>query len=322
MSDSSTGRYVAIGLIAVIVVLLGLAVASGKEREQDAKRANCAAANCENKVQFTTPRSGVPAIAESFVSDPEPQNGNDREKRDLAAQESMAVWAFWMVVASFGTMLVTLLGTILIWRQVSLTREAVEDTGKATAAMVRQNELTEAAQRPFVIIEPVEKPTDRKPLVKSGTFQYVNYGKSPARIVRQHFASIPKGKRRLSKSSFNPKRKGKNLPDGIVVPSGERLHTLLFASDVETERVTGLQMNFTKPGLDGMGEHYIMTEGTYFLGYIIYSDLAESFWCRRFCFTCEGDDIRLVETSDALNTEYRCNRDGTPYDDSRHHERR
>jgi hypothetical protein len=36
-----------------------------------------------------------------------------------------------------------------------LTREAVEDTGKATGAMLRQNELTERSQRPWITITDV-----------------------------------------------------------------------------------------------------------------------------------------------------------------------
>lgn len=55
--------------------------------------------------------------------------------RDLAAQEIMADAAIWMAIAAFLTFAITTLGTFLIWRQVSLTRKAVEDTSRATSLM-------------------------------------------------------------------------------------------------------------------------------------------------------------------------------------------
>lgn len=151
MSDSNRGDNAAIGLIAAIIILLALAVGSSHERAQDSYRSHAASSNEKHGVdQFATPKAGVPAIAEAFVSNPEPDLSNQRERRDLAAQESMAAWAFWMAFFAGITTVITSAGTLLIWRQVKLTREAVEDTGKATKAMVRQNELTEEAQRPWL----------------------------------------------------------------------------------------------------------------------------------------------------------------------------
>ncbi|WP_435418669.1 hypothetical protein WAB17_03625 [Parerythrobacter aurantius] len=141
-------------MIVAILILLALAVGYSKEDEQDSYRRDAATANEGHTIeQFGTPRAGVPAIAEAFVSNPEPKDGDEREKRDLAAQEGMAVWAYWMAVFAGLTTIITLGGTLLIWRQVVLTTEAVKDTGNATKAMVRQNELTEAAQRPWVTVE-------------------------------------------------------------------------------------------------------------------------------------------------------------------------
>lgn len=57
----------------------------------------------------------------------------------------MAYWAMWMFVAAVFTFLITSIGTFLIWRQVRLTRQAVEDTDKATRAMEAANELAKAA---------------------------------------------------------------------------------------------------------------------------------------------------------------------------------
>lgn len=89
--------------------------------------------------------AGIPEPVERAIANPSPYSGEDHEKRDLAAQEAMAVWAFWMALAALGTLVVTGFGTLLIWRQVALTREAVEDTGRATLAMNEGNKIARDA---------------------------------------------------------------------------------------------------------------------------------------------------------------------------------
>jgi hypothetical protein len=96
--------------------------------------------------------AGLPSPVERAIANPSPATGADHEKRDLAAQEASALWAFWMTFVSAMGFCVTTVATVLLYQQIRLTREAVEDTGKATLAMQRQNELTEYAQRPWVKI--------------------------------------------------------------------------------------------------------------------------------------------------------------------------
>lgn len=45
--------------------------------------------------------SGIDSVVESAIAKPQPRNTDEREQRDLAAQESMAVFAYWM----FGAMM-------------------------------------------------------------------------------------------------------------------------------------------------------------------------------------------------------------------------
>ena len=89
--------------------------------------------------------AGLPSPVERAIANPPPQTGEDHEKRDLAAQEASALWAFWIVVASALSVLITAIGTRLLYQQIVLTREAVEDTGKATQAMVESNEIARRA---------------------------------------------------------------------------------------------------------------------------------------------------------------------------------
>jgi predicted permease len=93
--------------------------------------------------QYLTERSGIPAPIESVISNPQPNTGQDHEKRDLAAQEASAAFAWWMVVVSALGFMVTTIGTILLFQQIRLTREAVEDTGKATDAMLEGNRISD-----------------------------------------------------------------------------------------------------------------------------------------------------------------------------------
>gem|GEM_PF-2673377 len=79
-----------------------------------------------------------------------------KDESDLCAQwkaanaaEDSALWAkwgFWIGVVGSG---------FLLW-QIILTRQAVEDTGDATAAMQSANEIAKAAQRPWLHIDNVE----------------------------------------------------------------------------------------------------------------------------------------------------------------------
>lgn len=96
--------------------------------------------------------AGLPGPVERAIANPRPSHGEDNEKRDLAAQEASALWAFWMVAATFASVMITAVGTIFLYKQIVLTREAVGDTSKATLAMERQNELAARQQRPWLTI--------------------------------------------------------------------------------------------------------------------------------------------------------------------------
>ena len=85
--------------------------------------------------------------------DPDPcYHQKNHDSADLCAQwraakaaEDSALWAergFW----------ITVIGSFLLLCQIVLTRKAVVDTGEATKAMVKQNELTFAAQRPWITL--------------------------------------------------------------------------------------------------------------------------------------------------------------------------
>src|SRR3546814_13014182 len=59
----------------------------------------------------------------------------------------MAEAAIWMAAAAVLTLFITSMGTLLIWRQVKLTRQAVEDTSDATEAMREANVIARTIGR-------------------------------------------------------------------------------------------------------------------------------------------------------------------------------
>lgn len=90
--------------------------------------------------QPVTPDKPADTKASTKTEQPEPL-----QIRDVTAQEDMVFWAMWMFVAALATFIVTSIGTFLIWRQIKLTRQAVEDTGEATKAMREGNEIAREA---------------------------------------------------------------------------------------------------------------------------------------------------------------------------------
>lgn len=156
--------------------------------QQSAIRADSATNTKQNYPnQIDRDRAGLPYLAESVASAADPQNADEREKRDLAAQEASALWAFWMLVATGISAIITMIGTgFLLW-QIMLTREAVEDTGRATDAMREANEISErigeAQTRCYLGIKSasVSIGDDGNPSV---TIVVVNTGQSPARKFR------------------------------------------------------------------------------------------------------------------------------------------
>jgi len=93
------------------------------------------------------------AVLEKCVNDAiEFDRDGQRSEEELAAQKEMAEWAFWALIVATASVFVTSSGTILLYQQVILTREAVEDTSRATAAMEKQNEFMQAQAAPDIRI--------------------------------------------------------------------------------------------------------------------------------------------------------------------------
>lgn len=94
--------------------------------------------------------AGIPIFAQRAVTNEVPHDQADRELRDLNAQEAMAAWGFWSLIASCIAVVSAAVGTgFLLW-QISLTRIALRESASATTAMNRANEIALDSQRPWV----------------------------------------------------------------------------------------------------------------------------------------------------------------------------
>lgn len=251
MSDSNRSYRLAVlgAAVALTFIALGLGAYFGSLYGPTHKQYNAVDANQTGNEAYQGVTNSLPDIAlipepvERAIANPPPSSGEDHEQRDLAAQESMAAWAFWMAFFSGITTVITSAGTFLIWRQVKLTREAVEDTGKATMAMERQNDLTEIAQRPWLKIEATVSHVERT--VSSFTVRcditVTNVGKTVAqncavRTALMWYEGTPRGDAKI--------RDTRDEADKAVMgflPEGRQAYPLLPGESVtvSSQHLTG-----------------------------------------------------------------------------------
>jgi hypothetical protein len=120
----------------------------GSERGQAAAAGNEAAGNEQGgAVPPLVKQPAAPNKAEITEGQAQTEQPDPYKFRDLIAQEDMAYWAMMMFFAALATLIVTSVGTFLIWRQVKLTRQAVEDTSEATEAMREANRISDTTAR-------------------------------------------------------------------------------------------------------------------------------------------------------------------------------
>jgi hypothetical protein len=102
MSDSNRGILAAFAGIAALAVATGAGAFYGSVYAPEKRYYQSVGPNSGQSYPKDSPRngladaSGIDTIAESLVANPQPRNTNEREQRELAAQESMAVFSYWM----------------------------------------------------------------------------------------------------------------------------------------------------------------------------------------------------------------------------------
>lgn len=79
------------------------------------------------------------ALVECVAEQVEATREEQRAEYDLSAQNRMAEWAFWVMVMGAVTTGLTAVALYFVRETLTATREAVEDTGNATKAMIAAN---------------------------------------------------------------------------------------------------------------------------------------------------------------------------------------
>lgn len=142
---SRSNRPIVAAFIAATSFGIGAGATTLIYAEQKHEQAVTARAGDKEKAariqQSSIDRAGIPGALETYISNPEPAENSEAQKRDLAAQEAAAVGALWAAMLAALGLAVTSIGTILLYQQISLTRAAVKDTGKATEAMLEANKI-------------------------------------------------------------------------------------------------------------------------------------------------------------------------------------
>ena len=139
----------------------------------------------------------MPCLVERAIANPETADGTQREQRDLIAQESAALWGFWIAVIAFLQLAATVIGLVFIKRTLDATRAAVKEAGDATEAareaVKETSRVGEAQTRAYLSVVRADFHFARRG--KSGlpfdlTLQFHNSGGTPAVNVSYYCGAV------------------------------------------------------------------------------------------------------------------------------------
>jgi hypothetical protein len=196
---------------------------------------------------ITPPVKEPAAPNKAAVTQPQAQTAqpDPYRLRDLIAQEEQAAWAFGMLIAAIFTCIITSIGTFLIWRQVSLTRKAVQDTGEATIAMQEANRIALDAHRPWLhfSLKVFQHATFAEVYV---TFQ--NSGNSPAIDVRWQLAEFDNLSEIVMKYFSYESTWMRSKAIASLPPRGSETYSQRINSAVRQKRNFGITVLYKGPG--------------------------------------------------------------------------
>lgn len=203
MRRNDSGRYLAIvgaSLVAVAVLsgtltfTFHMGALSGRSDAQAQGYAATYPTDTRKQVADCWTKTERSAAQECVASAIQASREAQRSEADLSTQRQMSDWAFWGLVVAIVigciTTVVTSLGTYLIFKQVKFSREAVEETGRATQAMLEANKLARISHRSsmrpwlFITANPGSLRIVGRELRLHVTITVTNAGKLPARNIQ------------------------------------------------------------------------------------------------------------------------------------------
>lgn len=228
---------------------------------------------------------------------------SEHDKRDLAAQEKMALWAHWMFLATVGQAVIGTLGLLLIFvtfretRRSSNSGEAMaKEAALASQAAIRSAEVAERAlkgiERPFLVVRPSDGDSFG---AEKQAYYFENHGRTPCVIVHSDVRYLnivpPKGDEPIAPNLWQ----AAFTPGYTVVGSGscsEVLHTVLGAPIVPDAAVAKMWM------LHGYVLYRSLTGDFFVNGFGLYKSGGEGPW-KPLTDTRFNYDRRLEAQADA-----------------------
>ncbi|WP_374138693.1 MULTISPECIES: hypothetical protein [unclassified Sphingomonas] len=208
----------------------------------------------ENALRYAAPHQHAQTAKQTALSECAGRKGNAlvecveeqiqtaeetaRDEQDLTAQQQ-AAWGS-MFSATWGgiALCVTVVGTILLYQQIVLTRKAVQETTNATKAMEKQNDIAERAQRPWLSVKLIKLgPIDREPSGKfSLTYQLSieNTGIFPAISIIDHAAIVSEHFGTKDREYFIKHAMAIHAAYGLALAPGETFKTGITKLYIDT----------------------------------------------------------------------------------------
>ncbi len=193
----SAARLIGAALVAVIGIALywamfySMGYGSGHHEGQAEVNGQHYASDTANQIDRECGTKSGRSARECITEIVKAEREGQRNESDLAAQWKAADWVMWAGIIAGTQLIATAAGLYYVKRTLDATLEAVEDTGKATKAMERQNELAEETAkrqlRAYVSVTPVTISNFDPPGIISVGHTVLNHGQTPAQKMNHIF---------------------------------------------------------------------------------------------------------------------------------------
>lgn len=141
-----------IGIVLAIGLAWGIGWSQAREEYKRQQTPAAYAAAAKKDAQRACVGTDPTAVFECVNEKVETAYQTAHDEQDLSAQQRAASSALAAAMIGFLTLAISIVGVWFVKRTLDATLEAVEDTGNATRAMLRQNEISERTQRPWVTV--------------------------------------------------------------------------------------------------------------------------------------------------------------------------
>lgn len=186
IGNASLRRYVRwAGLVCALVLACGV-IQHAIYYQKASRNAEYYSRDAKNVISVLCQKIVTKDCADRTREISDAAHQQQREEYDLYSQQAMALWTAIMGGMAVLGVFLTAIGVWFIKRTLDATLDAVEDTGNATDAMIRQTNLMEQNQRPWLMIDDFK--FDGPKTVETAwwidfSFSVRNIGNSPAKNV-------------------------------------------------------------------------------------------------------------------------------------------